>query len=117
MLARPPLRDRQSEPAATWIARTRGIRSVESIENMREVRRTNTDAVVSYDDGGVRPFSTDRHRNVSGRGRVLERVIDQIQEELPESILIPSDQGGLDLDHLETLAAREMPRLAKDVEH
>ena len=83
--------DRQTDAGSPVLARTRGIRPVEALEQPREVLRRDTDAgVADLDlDGPVVPLGGDDHR--SPGGREPHRVVEQVEQDLVDALAIGVD--------------------------
>src|SRR6185503_5717088 len=76
-----PAPDREPEPRAAVSARSRAVHAVEAVEDVRQVLRRDADAGVadSADDGTLLRAHRDRQRTAGGR--VLDRVVEQDQEQ------------------------------------
>src|SRR5579862_3744563 len=86
------LHDRQAEPGATLLARARPVDSEESLEHMWKRFRGNPHAVVGDLEHRASLLTGYPQANRSAAGRVLDCVIEQVDDHLLEP-------GAVSLDH------------------
>ena len=98
-------RDRQPESRAAGLPRPCRIDPVETLENVREVLGWDAGTGVSHaDDRFLCPVDQIERNSSPGR-RVAQGIVDQIEQELLQSILI-----AVDLDRLEFTEGQASPR-------
>ena len=83
------LDDREPEARAAELARSRLVDAVEPLGDPRQVGRRDPDAGVDHVDldPAVRRL-LDPHRHAAAFGRVLDGVVDQVDEDLHEPIAV-----------------------------
>ena len=93
-----PFRDRQAEPRSAVLAGYRCIHLDEPIEDAGLLVARDTDPGVG--DGETKPFAG-RRRTLAGdpktdraTRRELDRIVQQIQQDLPKPVLVADDEGG-----------------------
>ena len=96
------LHNRESQAGAAKFAAARFVYAIEPFKNTRQVVARDSDpGVGNFDPGGVVAGGTiDAHRPAFGC--VLDRVVDQVVDDLADGFLIREDQRfGLDVADLE----------------
>jgi hypothetical protein len=110
-----PPRDRQSEARTALVARARRIGSVEALENVGQCIGGNARAGIAYGQARAVPNAREPEDDAAAWWRVLDRVVDQNEDELPELIGVSHDSCGLELPNLKSLTARQMACFSEDV--
>ena len=90
-----PLRDRQAQAGSTRVAAVGRVGAVEPFKDMGQVLWWNAGAGIVYRDHSVYGLALQAQRNLPTSRGVLERIIEQDQEQLFESVLVPLDPGRL----------------------
>ena len=115
------LDDREPEARAAELPGPRLVDAEEALRQPRDIARRDADPGVldgDLDHAGVSAARRPRpdHHPTAGR-RVLDRVVDEVDEHLPEAISIGGDEGRLGGNGL--LEAQPGPgrRIAEDLEH
>src|SRR5690606_38496140 len=84
--------DRQSQPGSSEVARRRGIRLREGLEERREYRGRDANACVAHvetDEQAALPFASDgEHRIDPPDLRELDRVAEQVQHALADAVRV-----------------------------
>ena len=70
----------QAETSTLDGRRARGIATVEALEDVRDHIGGHADAGVGYLHHGLMTFAGDEHLHLAALGRVLERVVEQVEE-------------------------------------
>src|SRR5436309_7625981 len=99
----------QTEPRAAFLAGTSGVYAVEALENAGQVIRRDARAGVadSHDSGTARSLRADA--DPAARGRMPQRVVEQVGEDLPQcfGVCIDGRRVGRALER--DIAARGAP--------
>src|SRR5574340_718114 len=95
-----PFRDGQTQADAAGIARTRLVNAVEAVKHSFAVRRRDARAgVLHLDRSHVRAGTSHADRNPPSWWRILDRIIEKINNHLPQDGMIGVDpQRGIPLD-------------------
>ncbi len=104
------LRDPESEPGATILEADRGIGLFEVLEDRRKPRRRDADARIDHreQDHAGHEIVLDARRDAP-LFRELDRVAEQVQQDLPQAVLIADD----DLRHLGEYDGRQFEALLR----
>src|SRR2546428_5291485 len=79
--------DREPEAGAAELARTRLVDTVEPLGDPREIGRRDPDAGVDHGDLELAAgYRSRRHRHAAALRRVLDRVVDQVDDDLYEPV-------------------------------
>src|SRR6267143_2391987 len=77
-------RDGQTEPAPARVAAPTGVEPHEGLEDARGVGGIDSDSGVLDEDRHALARSLQRDHHASARGRVLDRVVDEVQKRAPQ---------------------------------
>src|SRR5207247_9666441 len=103
----------ESETADVIGARVGG--AVEEPEDLLDLARGDADALVAHRDDRVRAGRVERHHYATGLRRVLDRVADEVLEDLLAAVAVRDDgRGSLDL-RLDLVALAEQPHPFRDL--
>src|SRR2546421_237622 len=111
MCLRGPLRDVQAQPHTTGVSAPAGIHAVKPVEYPRKVLRGNALARIRYRQERRLPVvaGLQRYRDRATRGRILDRIVQQIRRDLPQPERVADDLRLLDLrdGKIDALAPRQ----------
>jgi len=110
-----PASDRQSEPGTSRVPGARRVCPIEPLEDVRECFGGNAHAAVMDRQARTISNTLESKNDSAGWPRVLDRVVDQQKDELPEPVWISNDSYWLERSHLEDLAVCQMTRLPQDI--
>src|SRR5690606_9797966 len=87
--------DGQAEPEAVARARPLGLELTEGLEDVRELVRGDALPGVLDGEDGVRAAALDGDGDPATRRRELERVADEVEDDLPQSLWVAQDGKGV----------------------
>src|SRR5262249_3259902 len=93
------LGDRQPQPGPALGPAAGLVDTVEAVEDARQMLRRDADARVTYDGHGRPVPPADAGLDLSGPGRVLDGVVEQVEEHLAESTRSATDEDRPVLDN------------------
>ena len=87
------LDDRQAQPGAPQLTAPRLVHAVEPLEDPRQLVARDADARVGHVHAHHVGRQRAGHADLSSQRRVLDRVVDQVVEDLPDRLLVGQDQS------------------------
>src|SRR6185312_14446749 len=87
------LHDRQAESCAAFLAGATGVDAVEPLENAGQLIGGNAGSRIGDPDQRVDPRALGSDTNAAARGRMPQRVVEQVREDLPQRFGVAVDRG------------------------
>ena len=76
---------------------TRGVRSSkELVEELRLLRGGNADSLIGDRDDRIVAVDGDRHFDHTARGRILDRIVEKVDDDVEDAFAIAMDHRGLE---------------------